>query len=1670
MKAIQQKLNFYFLRTAVRINLLLLCLLANFFQLHAQKDYPVKINTYIDPPYSPYFDDYFSASENKWKSNIIFHDFAEPEWDVKLRITIESSKLKIETRPEFIPSSPLRIFPGIPLIISGTELAPYFQYNNLNLNGITAADLSNNGKFPEGFYSFCIEVLDYKTGTVLSLKSCTNIWIQLNDEPITITPLCGNVVRATPAQNIVFQWHQSNAVSPNSIGTEYQLSLYEVTDNNINPLNAIQNNKVLKIFESGFLNQNTFIYDMTAPILDPGKKYVYTVQAKDIEGKDLFKNKGTSQPCWFWYGYPSGGLINLALPPDQHSFKLSDPAYFKWSSPDKILSGQFLSYHFKIVKVDSAQAAEDAMLTNAVWYEETTNTTSRLSSYDLVFNKKIDPQTRYAWQVTAFTDGQQIAESPVYIFHGPGVIESFLAGDHEVIVNTTDNQDLNHLAGTGLVTISLDGKTQAIKFNDLRVIKAAGRYVLDYGTISADLSDTTLIELSPDVKENLSAYFHPKKMRLDKNDLDLYGYVSWQLPHITSSFTIAQVASKNDWINFDKLKLNGGMELNQSNSFTLLDPYLFGLNLFTTSDFLVNDNKYYLRLDGEIVLPDGVKGTDINAGNVRFNFRKTDQLFYIINSKVSLNNNILPLPNSNLVMAPTAYIIDLSELQSPLKISDDEEWKGIYFPKFRLEFDTNADQYGQLIFQKSISVNYELTTTDKYKNWIAGDGLNFSVTKYFTDTDVATFNKFPATLNLFKIEIEKGSVQNSSLTGSIFIPFISAKNKFTFTAPVSNSGIQPGYLDSLENTKFTFNKGAGDQEVLINITRAVFADRERLDMTLDLEWPSLSVSLNSLTGFKAWGNYNIGFLLPNGTMSLSNQVNGTLGGYPVTFDGIGAGSSNGAYAFGITGKVVLADDVSGDQGPPSINIYSTVTNPMLPQTAYIPEGDSATTNITIPGSLSENSYGDNVSIIKNNMLSKLNQSSSETSRNVDLTASLTGEAPGSNYEASDLIDKTQSRAKDSTWSYTSFTFNQQALIDEILAAVTIAIAQPFTDALSVKINKEVSLFTGKVDKVRDSINIKIEREIYKLLDTLAAKTARKLKTADFDPTAQINSIADSVAAKLSKDIKADISRSIDNNIKNPITSFINKEISGRTNGLIQDQVRRVLLNLLNGKVSFTGIVNNLANDIPDMISGVGKDVGATINMNKLKSSVSRLGEDAVGNVKVDDINNLLIRAIDAEASHIVSKYLSNMTSKAVNNFVNNIINNDGGVSANAGVGIKINFQNLGRNLKNGRLDKIVKLDAVSIALKTKFVSFAGLIKYIGNDEVYGNIWKGDVVLNINVSKKFAIEGLFVNGRKDATPYWFCQISGANSNQKPGAAMDKTAKPLGEPVLFEPLKLVGASGRLYHHMTDKPGQPIVPDANTNYGASVNFVFFDIASSGTAVRLAVGAGVEIKEDGNYVIDFEGDIEAGNKKPQVTVSDPLAMGVGGLSLNYNSAESHFTGKGWFVFKYKVLCAKGNLLFDVKPGYWAVQVGTKDNTIMITPGCAGWGSAGWIGINRTIANIGIGLSYSISTDLDIKEINGGLHIDAGVVAGIEATAQYKPNFKLLQAGVWVDVWANITVFYSTSVKSGSINLVNINCTGDLLMTFDPPPTNLSGTLHGHIDVLCFRMDFDSGFKKTLN
>ncbi|MCU0391367.1 MAG: hypothetical protein MUE81_09640, partial [Thermoflexibacter sp.] len=914
-------------------------------EVSAQQRFPVTANTIVGRPYSIYLSDYFDATAEKLQVRLLFNDFGEPNVDVRLRITIESTGLRLQTRPDAL-GQPITITPGVPVTLSGADLEPYLNYNNLAISGTTAQALvANNGKLKEGVYTFCVEVLEYKSGVVISNQSCQTAWLVLNDEPMVITPICGNMIQPSDPQNIMFQWQLSNNVSPNiGVGFEYQLSLYEVTDLAVNPLYAINNGKALLHFQSGFLPQMQFLYDMNAPQLDAGKRYVYRVQARSADGRDLFKNEGFSQICWFSYGNPNDGTIALQNPKDKTIYKERDEPYFQWNNPSNASTGQQVSYRLKIVKLLDKQDPKVAVENNEAWYEENTPLAPASRGWDLILKQKPEKSTEYAWQVVAVSNNQEIAKSDVRTFKGANLIDQFNVGSHIVVVKNLTTNDLAKLSGKGEVKIKENGEVTEVDFKELKIIDVAGRYVLDAGEITKDIKNNEWIELTPTQKENKSAWFVPQTLRLNKKELAVLGFVRWAFPHPTTSGKADTVRSVLTSINYDAYTIKAANAfLDESNDFNLVEPLGFRMKLLKTSDFFIKDNAFTIRMNGEVYLSEKVKGYEKNNERLMIPFAQANQLFYLKVENLALQNNIHILKGTKSMLAPQTVILDFSEKDSPLKLASNKAWKGAYFEKFKVTYEQGIDNTSQFYMNDRQTFDLVLKDGDNLKSWVTAQGLDFAHTHKLSDKNRIWFNQFGGRLLSFTFNIENNSISESHFKGDIKIPFISVTDNYAFTMPLSDNGFQVGALDeSLESKAFTFNAKNQEQAVDIVIRRAVFADKERLDMMIDANWKFLSVDIKGLNSFKIWGNGNIGFSKPNGTQTLTQQAKGKLSANPIVINAIAAAFQNQQYAFAAKAEITISEDASGKNGAPQITLASLWKSE---STDYVSPPSALTNNI-----------------------------------------------------------------------------------------------------------------------------------------------------------------------------------------------------------------------------------------------------------------------------------------------------------------------------------------------------------------------------------------------------------------------------------------------------------------------------------------------------------------------------------------------------------------------------------------------------------------------------------------------------------------------------------------------------------------------------------------------------
>ncbi len=338
------------------------------------QNYPVHITTQLVAPFSGFIPDYANAGEEKLKLLLTFTDFTKPQYNVKLKISIQGQGITIQSKSHFF-SGPFTLQPGIPFEISGADLYDLLNTQNLDFSGITKAQYEQKKVLPEGFYSICVTAYDFNNPTAIQVSSnaCAQAWMVLSDPPFLNLPVCSSTVSVSNPQQQTFSFTQMNMGSPNSAAnTEYVFELWEIRPNGAVPNNVVQTSPPIYTYTTNFTTVN---YGITEPPLLPGMQYAWRVKAQDITGRDYFKNNGYSQVCTFTYGSAYEGL-NLNL--NVHAQAVSQRQIKVWW--DSLAN--FTSYKLQFRKAGS----------NGNWFPVTT-TNAHTRILDL------EPQTTYEFEV-----------------------------------------------------------------------------------------------------------------------------------------------------------------------------------------------------------------------------------------------------------------------------------------------------------------------------------------------------------------------------------------------------------------------------------------------------------------------------------------------------------------------------------------------------------------------------------------------------------------------------------------------------------------------------------------------------------------------------------------------------------------------------------------------------------------------------------------------------------------------------------------------------------------------------------------------------------------------------------------------------------------------------------------------------------------------------------------------------------------------------------------------------------------------------------------------------------------------------------------------------------------------------------------------------------------------
>jgi hypothetical protein len=266
------------------------------------QQYPVKVQVQVLQPVSPQLANLYSGTQARMIVTLLNTDLRKPTLSVRLRLTIKGGNAVLRNKDYgYYPA--LQLDAGIPLQLSLDDLAPYFQINNLDASGISPSQLLQNSRLPDGYYTFCVEVVEVNSGQLISsnTQGCSPpAWISTSQPPLLNLPFKGNGVAFREPLNITFNWTPRHMSSANAaFQTEYEFTIAELWDTIIAPEAAFLNTAPLYQTTTA---ATTLLYGPAQPPLIPGKRYAWRVKAKakmGIDEYDVFLNNGYSEIYWF---------------------------------------------------------------------------------------------------------------------------------------------------------------------------------------------------------------------------------------------------------------------------------------------------------------------------------------------------------------------------------------------------------------------------------------------------------------------------------------------------------------------------------------------------------------------------------------------------------------------------------------------------------------------------------------------------------------------------------------------------------------------------------------------------------------------------------------------------------------------------------------------------------------------------------------------------------------------------------------------------------------------------------------------------------------------------------------------------------------------------------------------------------------------------------------------------------------------------------------------------------------------------------------------------------------------------------------------------------------------------------------------------------------------------
>ena len=1617
---------------------------------------------------------------------IWLNDFSVPSWEVKLQFELRnSSGVLFHSDPNATGILPITLVPGQPLTLQGSDLSDVFNFNHLVFEGIARSTLEKNQRLAEGNYSFCFTVVDYKTGRALSKHYCNQQNLSLFNPPSIVWPRCGTQIDASSPLSLPFQW-QFNGINATSASNVFsELTLYEVTGNWNDPQTAFYNQQVIPIWKSDPLTPTNYLYGATHPPLESGKRYVFTIKTSDGGQRNRFKNNGLSPPCWFQYGcYMNDSIISIK-PSDSVQFSLHEAPQFSWLKPSHAWPLQQLVYELKIVPLTTGQSPETALTGSTVFYSQLYLPTSQS-----VVTKVLPPMVwancvpmqPYAWQVSAYSCNQKVAASQPAVFIGPPPLDGILAAGFYCPVTrvTAFDKSTGILTATCSAELPIQDQKISIQFAVKQITVSSlgdNTWLLINGEVR-DHCPLVTSQLAPQKPPNSTAIFSIDSLCLQPSALWLGGQLKTPFSIPVKQPAPPLLLFKRGWLQLSPahhwLSANQYMHLEQNYDFAIKQPKDFRMQLTPASACLVYQNKVAYYYSGCVVAPAMVKGS--TGQRTRFCFTNQQTLDYFSDS---LKGESIALGEGHHIsLLPLTYTFD-SHLNQAASSAFSPQWTGLIVHRAVMECPEWPDTKGQFRFPSTKKTTINFLNSDTVFCFIDEYGCSLRCNINWLPKDSLYFNTFLCQQANYFIHLERGELKRAYLNGKLWIPFVDTVTAFPWHCDIDEEGFREGYLEgALSGRSFTINgKGGVEQTVNITINRALFSQHNAVVMDVSAKWPWLNSGNMNLSDLTVWGNGEVGFAVPNGTMHLQPEIQTKVLGYPYLLNRVGCGRTGRVYAFGISGEAMIDEDVSGELGPPQLNVYSLYT-----------AGKRHSADSSAIDSIPTNSGNTTTEAL---LLQQANGLFNLPGFNRADTGLLALNRPANTGSVQALITKVIQTAK----QLSDFIIKIKPLLKEdVLTPAEWRLIAAFSSALESEtalqlqqagtsniinffLNKIVESLANRAtqpirkvaDKAVASIRKTADQYIYepvkmyteKVLDACFSHIQRQLIAAtDASLEPIVHNALTEIKTQLTTTIHAAVQDAFEKEAIAPLCDFISNAVAARAideiRSIVVNATTKLIANDWKGELDF-GIFAKDAFVALRHVSDTVTNAIMRLNGNVFIATGEKVASDILKSLDWQTIaQDLLAQLISKGITSALANQLTTLLPQAAGPFVSSALS-----------AIKFDFSHLDKKIKSGEVNKMVTFDPTNIYIESPAADIRGQLKLLRNDPVYGDCFKAEVMVRLKVPNKDnpkECTAKFTSGKMEkgtsSFSYWFAalSVSGLNVSVTP------------VPIIWD-----GVEGHCFKRMRQN-NSTMVPDATNKYGMGCVFYFFDMPTSGKTWLMNAGLDVVINENGfNTEMTTDASILNFRKVGTRYVAPGLISGKGTLGYYKGQNATHFSGNVMAKLNTEpILCLGGNMGFDLEtPQKWSFWLGTPTSPIGFKVLCKdNLQHTGYFQLHHS------GMELQLKKLIHFSAASGWINVSGVKIKGavsfssgyeLTTAVEWEPQFLIKDATFKINAAGNLVLTVDASGTQKVYTLAAADFTGQLQLK-SQPDMELHGNVSANVQVLNYSFTFTTDVHYNLS